>query len=45
MMMNQLMTKRKLDGSTFMVMYSGTQNTNPYLPLLLDLAHSCLHCK
>ena len=45
MMRNQLMTKKKLDGSTFMVMYSGTQNTNPCLLQLLDRAPSCLHCK
>lgn len=44
-MRNQLMTKKKLDGSTFMEMFSGTRSTNPCLLPLLDRAPSCLHCK
>lgn len=39
------MTKRRLDGSTFMEMYFVIQSTNLYLLQPLVLALSCLHCK
>jgi hypothetical protein len=45
MMRRQLMTKRRLDGSTFMGMYSGIQSTSHYLQLHLVLAPSYLLCK
>lgn len=39
------MTKRKLVGSTFMVMYSGTHSTSHCLQHRLVLAPSYLLCK
>lgn len=44
-MKKQLMTKKKLDGSTFMVMFLGSRSTSPSLLLPLDVALSCLLCK
>lgn len=45
MMRRQPMTKRRLDGSTFMVMYSGIQSTSHCLQQRLVLAPSYLLCK
>lgn len=39
------MIKKKLGGSIFMVMFSGTLSTNLYLLLLLDPVHSYSQCK
>lgn len=44
-MRKKLMTKRRLDGSTFTEMYFVIQSTNLYLLQPLVLALSCLHCK
>ena len=44
-MKKQLMTKKRQDGNTFMVMFSGSQSTNPYLLLPLVLAANCSLCK
>lgn len=39
------MTKKKLGGNTYMVMFLGTQSTNLCLQRLLVLAPSYLFCK
>lgn len=44
-MRKQLMTKKRRDGSTSMVMFSDSQSINHCLRLPLVLALSCLHCK
>lgn len=40
-----LMTKKRLDGSTFMVMFSGSPSTNLCLLLPMVLEPSCSLCK
>lgn len=39
------MTKKRLGGSTFMVMFLGTLNTSPYLQQPMVLGPSYLLCK
>lgn len=45
MMRKQLMTKKKLGGSTFMVMCLGTRSISHFLQQPWVLAHSCLPCE